>query len=117
MDINRDEVLNIINEDFINELKIIVNSKRRLYISYIVMEYASHIFLFTSAIMIFASGFYSYNYLKFISGILIVLVYASNRLANSFNNEFNERNKTIANSLKSINITNEPLVIIEQATE
>jgi len=48
---------------------------------------------------------------------LIVLVYASNRLANSFNNEFNERNKTIANSLKSINITNEPQVIIEQATE
>ena len=100
MNINRDEVLNIINEDFINELKIIVNSKRRLYLSYIFMEYTSQMFLFVSAIMIFASGFYSYNYLRFTSGVLIVLVYASNRLATSFNNEFNERNKSIANSLK-----------------
>jgi hypothetical protein len=108
---------NLIKDDFKRELETIVKSKHRMYKAYIISEYFEQLFLFSAAILVFANGFFPYKILAFSSGVCTVLVYAMKRLSINFRNEFDERNRTIKESLKTIGIKNIPEIIIAEENE
>lgn len=102
----------IIEQDYENEIKFIIGSRKRLYRASIITEYAGHIFLALGTIVAFAAGALKIDVLIFVTGVLGVISMSLLKMSMYMYNERNERSNTLAASLRSIELNNMPEVIV-----
>jgi hypothetical protein len=108
----REPIAALIRNDFEDEIKDAIESKKCLAQSTNWLDYISQIVNVFAILVTFASGFYKVETLAFIGGSLGVLCTALSKLSKYTDAERKERQDTITQSTKTIHLENQPEIII-----
>lgn len=105
--------IDAINGDFVEEIRTIVKSKRRLYQAANYFEYVSVILIIIGNIICFATGFFNLTMLAFVSGAVTTTGIGCGSISKYCQKESLERAKTLRESAKTLNIENIPEIVID----
>ena len=101
----RPQIFNeIISADFITNIKTLVRLKNKYNSLSNSLESIAHLLLILSAILAFATGYFKYELLIFISGSITIISVALLRYSLYLTNESTEKNNMLSNMLKMVNI-------------